>query len=137
MKISTAARNAIGDAVVDLIDAGADAGKLQIRDGTQPAGPDTAATGTLLAEITLNDPAFGDAAAGVATAVVSPALQDASADANGTATWFRVLDSDNNAIIDGDVGTSGADLNLTTTTIVAGQPVSISSWTITVPASDA
>jgi hypothetical protein len=33
--------------------------------------------------------------------------------------------------MDGDVGTSGSDLNLTTTSIVTGQPVSISSATIT------
>ena len=34
-------------------------------------------------------------------------------------------------MLDGSVGTSGSDLNLTTTSIVATQPVSITSFVIT------
>ena len=33
--------------------------------------------------------------------------------------------------MDGNVGTSGSDLNLTTTTVVSGQPVSVTSFVIT------
>lgn len=136
-RISNAAAIAACDAIVDLIDGGAGAGVVQIRSGTQPADPDTTATGTLLASITLNDPAFGAAAdaapGGQATADVSPAIEDTSADATGTATWFRVLDSDSNAILDGEVGTSGADMNLNTTSIVSGSTVTITSWTVTMP----
>jgi hypothetical protein len=48
IKISTAARNAMADALVDLLDAGAGAGKIRIYDGTQPAGPGTAITTQVL-----------------------------------------------------------------------------------------
>ncbi len=54
-----------------------------------------------------------------------------SANATGTATWFREVDSNGNFILDGDVGISGADLNLNDVNIVAGQPVNISSYVIT------
>jgi hypothetical protein len=58
--------------------------------------------------------------------------QDSSANASGTATWFRIVQSGgSNFVLDGDVGTSGSDLNLTTTTIVSGQPVSVTSFVIT------
>jgi hypothetical protein len=57
---------------------------------------------------------------------------DASANATGTATWFRIVQSDGSThVMDGSVDTSGADLNLNTTSIVAGANVSISSATIT------
>ena len=61
----------------------------------------------------------------------SAITQDSSADASGTATWFRVTTSGGTFVIDGNVGTSGSDLNLVTTTIVATQPVSVSSFVIT------
>ena len=134
--ISNAAAKAACDAIVDLLDAGAAAGKLQVYDGSQPADPDTAVTTqTKLAELTLSDPAFGDAAddnpGGKATA---NAITDLStADATGTAAWFRAVDSDGTAIIDGSVGTSSADLILDSVSITAGQTVKVNSWTITMP----
>lgn len=132
INLSAAAANAACNAIVDLIDAGSGAGTLRIYDGTKPAGPGTAITDqNLLAELTFSDPAFGNASNGVATA--SAITQDSSANATGTATWFRILDSDATAILDGTVGTSGADLNLVTTSITATQPVQISSLTVTIP----
>lgn len=124
--------NAACDAIVDAIDGGAGAGLLLILDGAKPAGPGTAITTQVtLATLTMSDPAFGAASNGVATA--SAITQDSSADASGTATWFRITTSSGTAILDGTVGTSGADLNLVTTTIVATQPVQISSLTVTIP----
>lgn len=137
-RISNAAAIAACDAVVDLCDAGAGAAYVRIYDGTQPAGADVAVTTqNVLAQLTMNDPAFGAAAdanpGGRATA--NAITGDASADASGTATWFRVFDSDNNAIWDGSVGTSDADMILDDVSIVAGQPVDITSWTFTCPES--
>lgn len=129
-QLTNASASAAADAVVDRIDAGSGAGKLRIYDGTQAATADTAiGAQTLLAELTFGDPAFGNAANGVATA--NAITSDSSANATGTATWFRVLDSDNNVIFDGSVGTSSADLILNTTSIVAGAAVSVSSLTYT------
>lgn len=142
IKINTAARNAACDAIVDLVDGGSGAGVLRIYTGSQPATPATSASGTLLAEVTLNDPAFGSAVAGVATLSVSPALSDASANNSGTAGWCRFLDSTEAAatglgVIDGAVtATSGGGmLELSSTTVTSGNPVNITSGTITVPAS--
>lgn len=131
-RISDAARNAAADGVVDLLDGGAGAGYIELRTGTQPASVATAASGTLLATLTLADPAFGAATGGTATA--GTITDDSSADATGTAGWFRAYDSAGNAVIDGSAGEAAEDLVLDSASIVAGGTVSISSWTVTMPA---
>lgn len=140
--ISNAAAIVGVDNILDLIDAGSGAGKIRIYGGGsgQPANPDVAVSDqTLLAELTLSDPAFAGATdgapGGVATA--NSITDDSSADGTGTADWFRVLDSDNNAIIDGSAGEAAdsPDLTLDNKDINAGQTVSITSWTVTMPES--
>ena len=117
---------------IDL-DAGAGAGTIKIYDGSQPADADTALSGqTLLAQLTFNDPSAPAASAGVLT--FSSITDDSSADATGTATWARMEDSDGNTVFDCDVGTSGATINLNTVSIVIAGVVSITSFTVTVPA---
>ena len=129
-QLTNAVASAAADAAVDAIDGGAGAGLLRIYDGSQPATADTAVGAqVLLAELTFSDPAFGAASNGVATA--SAITADPSANATGTAVWFRVVTSAGTAIFDGTVGTSGADLNLNTTSIVAGAEVSVSAFTYT------
>lgn len=124
---ATALRNTRLDAIDDSCNAGAGAALLRIYDGSRPATGGTATT--LLAELTFSDPAFGAASSGTLTA--SAITQDSSANATGTATWFRIVDSAATFVMDGNVGTSGSDLNLTTTSIVATQPVSVTSFVIT------
>lgn len=133
-RLSNAVRSAMVNAAVALIDAGPAAGTIQIRTGAQPATVATAATGTLLGTLTLSDPAFGAAANGVATA--GPITGDASADASGTAGWFRVLDSTGTAIMDGSVTATGdgGDLQLDSVTIVAGGAINVTALTVTMPA---
>lgn len=132
--ITTAAQNAACDAVVDLVDVGG-AGSLRIYAGTPPADANAAlSSNTLLANLAMSATAFGSASSGVATAATITA--DSSADATGTATFFRILAGNGTTVvIQGSVGTSGCDLNLTTTSIVSGQPVSVSSLTYTQQAS--
>lgn len=139
-RISTAARTAAANAVVALVDGGSGAGVIRIYTGTQPAGPGSAASGALLASLTLNDPAFGSAVSGVATLDVDPALT-ATAVADGTAGWFRLLDSTEAAgsglgIVDGAVTATGGggQLTLATTTVTTGLQVQITSGSITMPA---
>jgi hypothetical protein len=104
---------------------------IRIYTGTQPANPGTAVSGTLLAELRGNGTQFGTASAGVLT--LSATTADSSADAAGTAGWFRVFKSDGTtAVIDGSAGTSGTDLILNTAAITLGGNVSITSGTITV-----
>lgn len=126
-KRSNTAVSAAADAVCPLLNNG----YLRIYSGTQPATADTAVTTqTLLSTLRWNATAFGAASSGVATANAITA--DTSADNTGTATWFRALKSDGTTVVfDGSVGTSGADLNLNTTSISAGAAVSVTSFTYT------
>lgn len=120
----TTLRNTMLDTITTAIGA---SGLLRIYDGTRPATGGAATT--LLAELALSATAAPGAAGGVLT--FSSITQDASANNSGTATWFRLTTSGGTAVVDGNVGTSGSDLNLTTTTITSGQPVSVTSFVIT------
>lgn len=138
--IDSAARNAAADAITARIDSGAGPGVLRIYSGTQPAGPGSAATGTLLAEFTLSDPSFAAAVGGSAALDITPAVNDPSANNTGTAGWARFLTSTEAAgtglgVMDGGAGTTGQMVNLDSTTVTAGQPVTINSGSITMPAS--
>lgn len=119
------------DSLVDRVDAGSGPGKFRIYSGTPPADADAALSGnTLLAELICSDPAFGataDSSPG-ATATANAIANDAAADATGTATFFRLLDSDNNVVGQGTVGTSGAELNFNTVSFVANAIISITSF---------
>jgi len=120
-----ATRNAMLDAITTS--AGASA-LLRIYDGTRPATGGAATT--LLAELVCNATFAPAASGGVLT--LNAIAQDASANATGTATWFRIVKADGTTfVLDGNVGTSGSDLNLTTTAIVITQPVSVTSFVIT------
>lgn len=128
-KIATTTRNNMLDEITSDIGSN---GLLRIYSGTQPAGPGTAiTTQTLLAQLALSATAAGAASSGVLT--FSSITSDSSADASGTATWFRITTSGGTGILDGTVGTSSADLILNTTSIVAGGPVSVTSLTVTLP----
>jgi hypothetical protein len=122
-----------------MIDSGigtqADSGKLRIYDGTQPTnGGDAITSQVLLAELTMNADAFPSASSGTITA--NSITQDASADATGTATWFRLVKSDGTTIlVDGSVGTSGADCNLNSVSITSGGTVTVTSCAFTQPRS--
>lgn len=89
---------------------------LRIYDGTRPATGGAATT--LLAELTCNATFAAAAAAGVLT--LNAITQDASANATGTATWFRIVKADGTThVLDGD---AGADV-VTTITGVNGEGV--------------
>lgn len=136
LKLTEAARNGILDSGLD---SEINSKILEIRSGSRPANAATAPTGTVLASITL--PADALAAASAGTKAKSGTWSDTSADATGTATWFRIRASGDSGTtseaqwrIDGDVGTSGADLNLDNTSIAAAQSVTINTFTFTLPA---
>jgi hypothetical protein len=121
-------KNSRADAITTR--AGASA-LLRIYSGTRPTNADTALSGnTLLAELTCNATFAPAASGGVLT--LNSITQDSSADATGTASFFRLVKSDGTTVVmDGNCGTSGSDLNLTTLSIVATQPVQVTSFVIT------
>lgn len=118
-------RNARADAITTF--AGASC-KLRIYSGTRPATGGTATT--QLAELTCNATFAPAASGGVLT--LNAITADSSADATGTASWARILKSDGTTIVaDCSVGTSGADINLNTVSLVSGASVSVTSAVLT------
>lgn len=132
-RISNAARSASTDAVVDLIDLGG-AGSIEIRTGSQPAGPGSAASGTLLATIELAATAYGDASNGTAELTSPP--RSGGAVAGGDAGWFRILNGSGVAVLDGSITGpgGGGDLILDNVSLANGQTVSITALPYTQPA---
>ena len=127
LQYSTPLRNARANAVA--AEAG-NAALLRIYTAPRPANVGTAITSqTLLAELTCGTPFATSASAGVQT--LNVITQDTSADAGGTASWFRLLTNGGTAVLDGDVSTANADLNLNTVTIVVNGPVQITSAVFT------
>lgn len=125
------------DAIVDLLDAGAGAAVVKIFTGSAPTDCQAADSGTLLAELTCSDPAFG-AAADInpgARATANAITGDSTANATGTAGYFRAYDSDLKCIIQGTITATGGggDLEMNSIAISAGVQVDISSWTFTLP----
>lgn len=121
------------NAAMDAMGALANSGKLRIYSGSQPATADDGiGAATLLAELTLAASAFGASSGGVITAAAITG--DTTADATGTAAWFRIWKSNGSSpLMDGTVGTSGCDLNMNSVAISAGAAVNVSSLTVTLP----
>lgn len=121
-------RNARLDAITTRVGASP---LLRIYDGTPPTNVRTALSGnTKLAELTMAASPFGAASAPTLTAAAI--ASDTSADATGTASFFRIYKSDGTtAVVQGSVGTSGADLNLNSLSLVSGTTVAVSSLVIT------
>lgn len=126
LALSTTVRNNMLDQITTAIGS---SGKLRIYDGSRPASGGSATT--LLAELTISNPAAGSASGGVLTFTVP--MTDSSANATGTATWGRIVDGSSTFVADFDVSDTGGsgELKLVTTSIVATQPVEITSFTIT------
>ena len=130
-------------------------GVLRIYTGTQPTTADLAATGTLLLTITLasgaftggavtNGLEFGAASSG-SISKASTQTWSGLAAATGTAGWFRLYgnaadEASTPAIsttlprLDGSIAISGAQLNMSSTTITSGATTTIDTFTVTLPA---
>jgi hypothetical protein len=125
VKHSVALTNTQADSFATAVDAGATGGKLKLYTGA------TLGAGTLLSTVVLATTAFGAASAGVVTGASFPRT-DSSAAATGTVGHYEITDSADTIVGEGaGVGTSGAEVNLVTLSIVATQPVTINSLTYT------
>jgi hypothetical protein len=127
-KFANVTVNAEADALARLLDNG----YLRVYSGSQPATADTAlGAQVLLAELRFNATSAPAASAGVLT--FNALTSDTSADATGTAAFYRALKSDGTSVVmDGSVGTSSADLVLNSTAIQSGAQVDVTSFAVTV-----
>jgi hypothetical protein len=129
-QLSNAVVNAQANALARLLDNG----YLRIYASTQPANSDTSLSGqALLAELRFSATSAPTAVNGVLT--FNAVTSDSSADATGTATWFRALGSDGTSVVlDGTVGATGStsNLELATTSIVQNARISVTSFVHTV-----
>ena len=121
---------------------------INIYTGTQPATADTAASGTLLATIYSNNPtdtigiSFDPPVLGTISKAVAQTWAG-TAVATGAAGWYRLYEaggdpsllSTTESRIDGNISTSGANMNMSSTTITSGTVQTVSTFDITLPAS--
>ena len=128
LAFSDTLRNNMLDEITAMIDAGTTGGYLRIYNGTRPAKGGTPTT--LLAELQFSTTSFPAATSGSMSA--NSITQDSSANAAGTATWFRIVDDTGTFVLDGDVASSASDLNLNPNNVISlGQVVTVSSFTLT------
>ena len=108
---------------------------INIYSGTPPTNAAAALSGnTLLATLTGSaTPISGTSDTGTAGRATWAAITSATAVATGTATFFRTATSGGTVIDQGDCNTTGASLNLSTTSITSGSTVSVSSRTSDLP----
>lgn len=130
--VNTTTKNSMLQALADAINGGTAGGTIKIYTGTMPTlVTDAISTQTLLGTLTFSDPC-GTVATGSLT--MSAITQDSSADATGTAAFARIADSSGTAIMDIDITTTGGGgaLQMNTTNIVAGGPIAISSFVLSI-----
>lgn len=127
LTVAAASAQAMGAALATDIGSAA---VIEIRSGSKPATPETAASGTLLVSITLSG-SFSSSG-GVLTAADPGAVSPA---ASGTAGYFRLKKSGGTAVLDGTVTATGGggDMQLGSTTISTGVPVDLGVPTLTAP----
>lgn len=129
IQFSTPIRNARLDAIATVIGASA---VLIIYTGTQPANCSEAPTGTVLATLSL--PSSWMLAATSGSKSKTGTWSDTSADASGTAGYFRIYDSLLTACgLQGSITITGGagDMTIDNIDIVSGQTVTITSFVLT------
>jgi hypothetical protein len=104
---------------------------LTIRTLAPPANCAAANVGVVLATINLPSDWMATATGGTKSIAGGP-WQDVSADASGTAAHFRIHNTAGTVCeMQGTVGQGTGDLQLDNTSIVAGQTISITAFTLT------
>lgn len=123
MVLETATRNALADAFDDLVNTGAGTANMKL----ETSGDAEVAT------FDFQNPAFGAAANGVITLQGVP-IQDASA-SGGTVAQGSIYNRNGDKVSESVAATSGQEITVSSTTIGAGETVTLTSLTVTVPAS--
>lgn len=124
-QFDTTVRNAILNAIETAI---GPSPKMRVLTGSKPSTCSATETGTLLAELVLPSDWAADASSGSKAKLGS---WTGAVIADGDAGYYRIMTSAGTACREqGTIGTSGADLNTASITLVTGQVVSVSSKTL-------
>lgn len=129
IQLSVAVRNARLDAIESTVGT---APLFRIYSGAMPADCGTVASGTLLIEATLPSDWAANASSGAKAK--SGTWQDTSANATGTAGYYRMYDSTGTTChVQGTVTATGGggDLTLDNVSIASAQSVTITGFTLT------
>jgi len=123
-------RTARAQKIIDAINAGAGPGTIKFYTATQPAKGAAITTQTLLGTLTFAEPA-GSISNGVLT--FDTIVDDSSADADGLATWARVLDGDGAFVMDLTVtdNAGAGPIKMPSTQIYAGGILHVTSAVLT------
>lgn len=121
--LETGARNALADALDAYVNTGAGTATFKLETSGDVE----------VASFDLQNPAFGNAATGVITLQGVP-LQDTSA-AGGTIAQASLYNRNATKVLESVAATSGQEVTVSSTTVGAGETVTLTSLTITQPAS--
>lgn len=143
-KVSTGLRN--GMLGTDSLDGLMSGGFIKIYNGVEPASADDALSGnTLLCTISVDDSGTGltfDAPTGGVLPKAAAETWEGTNAASGTATFYRfVLTGDTGALsttekrMQGSIGLAGADMNMTSVTLVAAAVQPINYFVVALPTS--
>ena len=117
---ATATRNTLADAIDTLVNTGSGTSNFTFRN----------AQAVTLAVVDLDNPAFGAASSGAISLAGTPQEGTAShATSNAVCTAFDIKDRNAAVVLSGTVAATGADINVSNTTINNGDTVRISSFT--------
>ena len=123
--------DAATEAMINAFTALLNNGTLQVYSGSQPA-VDGGLSGTLLATLTFGATAFANAvASGSGGSAAANTITSGNAGNTNTAGYFALVTSGSATVGTGSVGTSGADLNFNTLSIVSGAVVACTAFSVT------
>ena len=123
--LTVAARNAAADAIVDLIDGGSGSyGDIAFLDSSD----------TVLCVCNMSNPAFGSASNGTATA---NSISNGTVSTSGTIAKVKIRDTDDNEVMECTITVTGGggEFEIGNLTVSSGDTISVTSFTVTMPAS--
>jgi len=123
--LSTAARNAACDAVVDLIDGGSGSnGTIKFLDSSD----------TVLCTCNMSNPAFGNSTNGTASA---DSISSGTVSTSGTIAKVSIRDTDDTEVMECTITVTGGggEFEIGNLTVSSGDTIVVSSFTVTMPQS--
>lgn len=121
--LETNARNAVVDGIDALVNTGAGVATFDLETSGDAE----------VASFALENPAFGNGATGVITLAGTP-IQDTSA-AGGTVAQASLYNRNGDKVLEAVAATSGQEVTVSSTTVGVGETVTLTSLTISCPAS--